>query len=167
MRKNTYFILVMICLSLLLGSCDNNKPPAKMPDDFDFTITFEHAFTVDTYKDILTETDLYIGDVVYEVRFDFPDEQMENIYSEFVQRDIYKIEDGTDVGKIEVIPPVGVFLEYTMNGETISVLCSDNYISSTSSKVKKNFVAFADFIITYVIDSEQYQDAPHIFYAWE
>ena len=167
MKRKTYCIMIMICLSVLSCGCDNNKPSVEMPIDFDFQITFEHAFIVDTYKDSLTETDLYTGDVVYDVKFDFTDEQMENIYSEYVKRDIYKIEDGTDVGKMEVIPPVGVFLVYTLNGETISVLCTDNYISSTSSKVKKNFVTFTNFIIAYIADSEQYKDAPHIFYGWE
>ena len=167
MKIKTLFIVILICLSVLFCSCEKETVPAEMPADFDFIIVYQHAFIVDTYKDTLTETDLYNGDVIYDVRFDFTDEQMENIYSEFVKRNLHKIEDGTDVGPIRSVPPVGVYFTYTSGGKTLSINCSDVHLPKVGGKEKLNFVEFTDFIIAYIVDSEQYQDAPHIFYGWE
>ena len=166
-KTKIYCVLIAMCFSMLFCSCGNNKPPAEMPADFDFILDFNYAFTVDTYEKTLTETDKYTMETAYQVKFSFTDKQLENIYAEFVDLNIYKIENGTDVGEIEVIPPIGVFLTYTMNGETISIQCTDNYLSGRSKKEKKNFVAFTDFIIAYIAGSEEYIDAPHIPYAFE
>ena len=165
--KKIYCALMVICLSVLFCSCEKETVPVEIPSDFDFKITFEHAFIVDTYESSLAEYDLYTGDVVYDVEFNFTDEQMENIYSEFVKRNLYKIEDGTDVGEIQSVPPESVYFEYTLGGETRSIICTDKHVPHGGNKVKENFVGFTDFIIDYIEVSEQYKNAPHIFYGWE
>ena len=175
-----FYSLIIICLVVLLCGCGKESPPVERPPvntnepqqvattvDFNFVIDFNHAFTVNTYENKLTEKDLYTMDVIYEAEFHFTNKQMENIYAEFLKRNLNKIKDGTDVGKIQSIPPEGVYFTYTSGGETISIICSDKHLHNMSKKRKVDFVEFADLVVSYIKDSQEYKDAPQIFYGWE
>ena len=179
MKTKTFCILIM-CLVFFVCGCSKESPPVEIspPEtdepttiettiDFDFVIKFNHAFTVDTYENTLTEVDLYTMDAIYEVEFSFTNQQMETIYADFLKRNLDKIEDGTDVGEIQSIPPEGIIFTYTSAGETVLINCTDKRLHETSNKRKVNFVEFADLIVSYIKDSPEYKEAPHIEYGWE
>ena len=156
-------VCVLLLFALCFAGCDTymTSLPPKMPEDFSFSLTFDFDGYYDSKSGVLKNGYNYDLDRECETTLIFTEEELQEIYSIFLEGSIDRWEEELTVNKS--IPPSYVIeITFTANSQTEKVkIYGASHIGldewETGVRLGKAYYRIVD---EYIKNTEEYKSLP-------
>ncbi len=156
-------VCVLLLFALCFAGCDTymTSLPHKMPEDFSFSLTFDFDGYYDSKSGVLKNGYNYDLDSECETTLIFTEEELQEIYSIFLEGSIDRWEEELTVNKS--IPPSYVIeITFTANSQTEKVkIYGASHIGldewKTGVRLGKAYYRIVD---EYIKNTEEYKSLP-------
>lgn len=152
----TFFLFALLMVSLF--GCSSNEYSTKMPDDFDFTLSYgvNGVNQINTFEDKVVKDLISNGKI--EAQIELSDNEMQQIYEKMIEIDIMKNFDVEKENGCEIIPSNLSKWTIQMNGETNTF-----YYKSYCNRPKRieTLYELEGFIHNIVENKEEYKRLPN------